>query len=125
MATVSSITLKNAAAVNVVFNREVGLVDGVILRDSTETVYSKAARLKLTTKLPSPSSKVARMKQTFTYPVYDATTGALLHTLTKIEEWIIPQDATKANRDEFHARTKEASISSVVTAAISNLDFAN
>lgn len=122
MSVLNSITLKNAANADVLFNRESANGNTVVLRDSTQPIYSRAARVSIRTVLPTTKGNVIRLQKDVTMPVYDAT-GVKTHEYRRTVEDLIPIVGTEAERDEFLARVKALETLTVNTEMVSDLNF--
>lgn len=73
-------------------------------------------------KMPkSASTGVVRLQSKLTYPVLDATTGALSHTPFATIEWVFPAKTTLTERRELHARLKDYVGDAMVQTSVEDL----
>lgn len=124
MAFVQTISLKNAAAAAVVFNREATTKFGVRLRDSVSTVFSRATRVTIESILPSDKGSVVKSLMQVEMPIYDTTTGVLKYTFRHSKDGtFVPKDSTLSERKEFRALISSYYASDVFIAQIEQLDI--
>lgn len=121
MSIISTLALKNKAGAAVTFIRELGTSTGVVLRDAAETVFNRAARVKMDTVMPGAKGNVVRSTGQLICPVYDEA-GLKLRELRFSYEFLLPVSSTQVEREELHARMKELMISATVQAAVVAMD---
>lgn len=123
MPKISTLTLKTHANVDVPFTFESAVGRVITLRDSTATVFGKAARVHLEVKTPQAGANgLIRFKETLKVPLYDSL-GAVRGYSTRIVEDLIPVDSTDVERKEFTARAAALGSNTVLRDGQNNLDF--
>lgn len=117
MAQATNLVLKNASAVNVNYNPiriETGKV--AVYVDRTQGVIALQPRASLFFK---ESPTVRRVSGKVTYPVLDATTGAI-DTASGSFELILPLKLDLTSRQETRSRLAAMIADAIVTAAVDN-----
>jgi hypothetical protein len=118
MAQATNLLLKNAAAANVTYNpTKIVTGDQAIYTDRTNGTLAGQSKASLTLKESATTRKVSGK---VTYPVLNATTGALSHTLIGTFDVVCPLVATLAERQEVRARVASLIADAIVTAAVDN-----
>lgn len=122
MSFITQLTLKNAAAAALPFNREASTKFGVRLRDAAATVFSRATRITVECILPSEQGSVVKCQVQMEMPIYDAA-GVLKYTFRHGKDGtFIPKDSSLAERKEFRAMITSYYASDVFIAQVENLD---
>lgn len=109
---------------NHTFVKEANVLNGVRLRDSSQSDYSLAPRLTFTAKPPTAQGKVIRLKTVMTIPYKDPVTGQLAGTITRTIEDIIPVAAPQNVRKDAALCFSNLAATTSVKAIIIDLDFA-
>lgn len=123
MAKITSLSLKNNAAAAVPFNFESNVGRVTTLRDSSATVFGKAARVYLEVKAPANGSNgLIRFKETLKVPNFNAD-GTVRDYCTRIVEDLIPASTSDIERKEFTARAAAMGSDASLKAGQDNLDF--
>lgn len=110
---------------NHTFIKEANVLNGVKLRDSSESDYSLAPRLTFTAKPPTAQGKIIREKTVITVPYKDPVTGLWAGTITRTIEDIIPAAAPLNVRKDAALTVQNLAANTVVKDIIINLDFAS
>lgn len=122
MSTLNSIILLDAASANVTFTRESGNGNSVTLRDASQGIFARAARLVLRAVLPSVRGKVVREQQEISIPIYDAE-GVKIREYRFSGEFLIPTEGTEAERDLLLAYVKSLYATATMAENASDLNF--
>lgn len=124
MSAVTTLALKNAAAATVNFTPLVVASDSVVWAEAAGTTLAAWRKASLARKIPAGASKSSiRYTGKVTYPVQDATTGAIKHTLLGTFDIVFPQDAIVGDRNELLARFRAMVADAVLTNAAASLDL--
>jgi len=107
------------------FVKEANVLNGIKLRDSSQSDFSLAPRLVFTAKQPTANGRVIRVKTVLTIPYKDSVTGLLSGTFTRTIEDIIPVAAPLFVRKDASTTVMNLAANTVVKDIINNLDFAS
>lgn len=121
MAAIAAISLKNYAAAEQTYNPT---QSSPVCTWVEAGFTSLDSQKKCTLGMKSPknaSSGVVRIQGKLTYPVLDAVTGALSHTVLSTFEVVCPVKATLTERREAFARLKDLLADTVVQTTIEEL----
>lgn len=124
MSVITTLILKNKANADVTFVRESGNGSTVTLRDSSEPIWVRAARVVMRNVLPAKNGAVVRHQKELDQPIYDAN-GVLLRTLRYKSEFLLPTSSTDTERDEFLARVKSLESSVTTEENVADLNLAS
>jgi len=115
MAAAADLTLKNNAAANVTYNVYSVEPDAVEWVESGASSILGTPRFRLNRKVPTDKAKgIYRGTGKLTYPVLNATTGALDGVVTMNFDILRPANLTNTVVDEAYARFKEAVAQAIV-----------
>jgi hypothetical protein len=118
MAATGNLLLKNAAAAEQTYY-PFSVINGdkAMYIDRTNSVLAAQSRASL---FFNESTKTRKVTGKVTYPVLNATTGELSHTLIGTFEFAIPLIASSAERAEIRSRAADMIDDAIVIAAVDN-----
>lgn len=119
----ASLTLKNNAAVDVVFTPQSQDADGVATFLSSETILDAKKKVTLSTSLPKNGSVIARIKQKIIVPVMDTVDPSKKVGEAYVNiDFVFPKIASETIRLDLRKYADTLLTNAVTTAMVQNLE---